>query len=233
MTEKNEFTKDTKQLIIEFIDNCRESFQRLEKLIRLNEDGLMKCFEWFEKSETRLNGLINLFDVVNKKQDGNSIRIEKLETHIEIVHDLVNLEDRITASDVLCRLTLLENQCKNGYQYQKGGIDGLKERIKSLEFHKNIQIEENRKISRRIDEIENGYIKRIGYLGEALHTLSEENEKLRKIPNKCPVCNGKGFCNPCSGRGEFFTGNSPGATAICQYCRGTPLCIPCNGKGIV
>jgi|GEM_PF-4141439 hypothetical protein len=82
MTEQNEFKKDTKQLIIEFVDNCKESFQRLEKLIRLNEDGLMKCFEWsenFEKEMTTMRYMQqNLRDACK--------RIEEL-------------EDRITACD--------------------------------------------------------------------------------------------------------------------------------------
>lgn len=125
MTEQDNFTKDTKQLIIEFVDNCKESFQRLEKLIRLNEDGLMKCFEWSEKSETKLSGLINLFDVVTKKQDGNSIRIEKFENEINS----------------------LRRQIEGFYNQQKEIID-------KLIFHKNMQIDENRKISKRMDELE-------------------------------------------------------------------------------
>lgn len=40
----------------------------------------------------------------NKLED----KVNQLESHIEKLHDMLNLEDRITASDVLCRLTVLE-----------------------------------------------------------------------------------------------------------------------------
>lgn len=229
----------TNDLIKDFIDNNEKSFKTLELLIQLNQKGLAKCFEWSEKSETKLSGLINLFDVINKKQDGNSVRIEKLENistkdsiynqsifnnlveeinslrgqleglnaHISKVHDLVNLEDRITACDVLNRLTLLENQCKNGYEYQKGIIDGFQERIKSLEFHKNLQINENRKVSKRLDEISN-YISRFE---DDIHDLQVFKSAKLKTPHKCPVCEGLGGtkisgtideeCHSCQGKG--------------------------------
>lgn len=255
--------KKTNELVTDFIDNCEQSFKTLESLIQLNQNGLDKFFEWAEKSETKLSGLINLFEVINKKQNGNAIRIEKFENeinslrgqieglsdHIEKVHDLVNLEDRVTASDVLNRLTLLEQSEKNldlikenifannrqlkfveeqdkqGFSWHKGQIEALLERIKALETHKMYQTDENRKVSKRMDDLEEKIVEmRVQFIGK----LGNDTKYF-----KCPVCSGKGFCNPCSGRGEFFTGNSPGATAICQYCRGTPLCIPCNGKGIV
>lgn len=39
-------------------------------------------------------------------------RIDMLESHINKLHEMINLEDRITASDVLCRLTVLESENK-------------------------------------------------------------------------------------------------------------------------
>lgn len=64
-------------------------------------------------------------------------------------------------------------------------------------------------INLRLDEIENGLIKRVGILGQALHELSQDNHKLRKTPHKCPLCDGCGvsgelalaYCQACEGKG--------------------------------
>jgi|ERR1700733_547090 len=93
------------------------------------------------------------------------------------------------------RINLLESQIK--------ALTNMYKEIScmavSCNDHKIRQIDENRKISRRIEKLEErldridhkGLINRIGILGEALHTLSEENNKLRKAPHKCPVCLGE------------------------------------------
>jgi hypothetical protein len=79
---------------------------------------------------------------------------------------------------------------------------GLSISIVGYQDFKIRQIDENRKLSRRLDELENGLIKRVGILGRALHELSEDNHKLRKIPYKCPICYGRGVaCNTCDGKG--------------------------------
>jgi|GEM_PF-3717939 hypothetical protein len=64
---------------------------------------------------------------------------------------------------------------------------------------------------KKLEDSQYGYIERIGHLGRALHCLSEENEKLRKMPYKCPICEGNGFnyhamihkvdCKTCEGKG--------------------------------
>jgi len=83
------------------------------------------------------------------------------------------------------------------------------------------------KFEKRMEELENiikynqGLIGRIGILGEALHTLSEENTKLKKIPHKCPVCDGHGRLNL---KEPLITKNS-----TCY----SISCVPCEGKGII
>jgi DnaJ-class molecular chaperone len=69
-------------------------------------------------------------------------------------------------------------------------IQELEYRIKQLELqyyslqtHKNYQIEENRKISRRVDELEIQIEKCIALGSRAYHS---------KKPHKCPVCLGSG-----------------------------------------
>jgi hypothetical protein len=113
------------------------------------------------------------------------------------------------------RIEKLEDQDKNGYMYLKGQIDALGE-------HKNRQIDENRKISRKIDELEKDII-------EINHPLIEKIEKLEgaicasKKPYKCPVCGGNG--------------NHPDQSPRLGYkvfaTTGIYVCIACEGKGII
>lgn len=82
---------------------------------------------------------------------------------------------------------------------------------------KEIWIEQNvRNIHERIDVLE-----------------TEINKSHTKKPHECPVCDGEGKCRRCRGTGEYFTGNSPGQTAICEFCHGKTLRKPCEGKGII
>lgn len=76
-------------------------------------------------------------------------------------------------------------------------------------------------LQRQIDEINNGLIKRIGILGEALHTLSEENNKLSKKPYKCPLCDGLGE-NRLDRNGMLLS-----------FPPKWPNCKVCKGEGIV
>lgn len=58
-------------------------------------------------------------------------RIEKLEAYIEKLHGLINMEDRITASDVLLRLTKLEEL--NEKCFKANPIAQIEERFKMIE----------------------------------------------------------------------------------------------------
>lgn len=133
------------------------------------------------------------------------------------------------------RLKLLESQMKTSNDMY---IE-LTKSIQVLHEHKIRQIDENRKISKRIDqierdlidisspllerieEIENGLINRIGILGTALQQLSDENHKLKKAPHKCPVCEGEGRIVL---KVPLVT-----KTSTCYSIN----CVPCEGKGII
>lgn len=57
------------------------------------------------------------FSAIREKKDTDILleRIEKLEAqeaHINKLHEMINMEDRITAGDVLKRLTLIEGEIK-------------------------------------------------------------------------------------------------------------------------
>ena len=65
----------------------------------------------------------------------------------------------------------------------------MTDRLERLEKHKHYQIDENRKISKRIDELEENYI-------GVFHDVSYFEKKLNglivnKKPHKCPVCDGQ------------------------------------------
>ncbi len=65
-------------------------------------------------------------------------------------------------------------------------------RLEKLETNKNYQIDENRKISRRVDEISDF----IDGLRDSFNHLSSLCTK--RQPHKCPVCDGEGRtkCDP-------------------------------------
>lgn len=83
----------------------------------------------------------------------------------------------------------------------------MNERVVRLEAHLNYQIDENRKVSLRIDELKctlNLHASAIAYKD--------------KKPHKCPVCDGKG---------KKLFGKSGCVAGFEENC------YPCQGKGIV
>jgi hypothetical protein len=94
--------------------------------------------------------------------------------------------------------------------------------IKSIhELDNNIKNMEERLI-----KLENGFLQRIGHLGEALNCLQEGNNKLRtcRIPHKCPVCDGETSI-PKKVPAKFTTNNE--SFILAESCKA------CDGKGIV
>lgn len=91
-------------------------------------------------------------------------------------------------------------------------IKSANTRLEVLHNHKNYQIEENRKISKRVDELE-----------EIIKRISEDDMRASKIPHKCPICEGYGS--------KLITERTSVAPAD-HYRKQNP-CISCEGKGIV
>jgi predicted nuclease with TOPRIM domain len=91
-------------------------------------------------------------------------------------------------------------------------VNCVEDRLPFIEDHKTRQLDENRKISHRVDELETE-IKEL----KRFQDITHEQYKLitdRKRPHKCPVCDGFGK--------KLYL--------IAQESR---LCDTCEGKGIV
>ncbi len=73
-------------------------------------------------------------------------------------------------------ITLIESQVKSLQDQDKNGYMYLKGQIEALHAHKNWQIEENRKISRRVDELQNNHAKIINSCVDKIDAL----EKFKK-----------------------------------------------------
>jgi hypothetical protein len=161
---------------------------------------------------------------ISKRVDELEEKISEKYAHpciIQRIEKLENLIDVKKAEQIICdganlHLTILkfEKRMKE-LEDQINAFDEDAEYLDSLSLPKRIERLEN------IIKDNQGLIGRIGILGEALHTLSEENNKLKKTPHKCPVCDGHGRLNL---KEPLITKNS-----TCY----SISCVPCEGKGII
>jgi hypothetical protein len=104
----------------------------------------------------------------------------------------------------------------NCNQSLSNSIQELCNRVEALHTHKIRQIDENRKISKRVDELE----LLVNAIKESYNNLCAP--ALKKIPYKCPVCDG--------------CGNDKGATESnpnYEFCMRYASCHSCKGSGIV
>lgn len=165
MSGCHEPTKSTRDLIIEFIDNCNQSFDTLENLIKINEAGLNKCFEWIEKSE---NGYIQRIGDL-----GNALHCLSEENH-----KLMKIE---------ARLLKTEEEFEKIKIFMENTINSCME-IKTLMMKATLEITD-----------------------------------IRKIPHKCPVCEGTGN----------HSDQTPRLMVIAKTQTGIICCESCEGKGII
>lgn len=136
---------------------------------------------------------------IDNETNSRVAQVDVIHKHIEKLHGLIDIEDRITASDVLCRLTQLETSVD---------FEKAKELIyQGAQTHASIL-----KLKKRLTEIERHFS------GDYQLIASKLN------PHKCPVCEGLGIvlteaakvdfdgmlraglekkkrCNPCDGKG--------------------------------
>lgn len=111
------------------------------------------------------------FSAIHQKKDGEILfeRIIKLEEHLNKIYEMINMEDRITAGDVLNRLTLLE------------------EKISLHEINLNRKWQANTELSNRLSEIES-HLKEVCRFQDITNAQYKVN--IHKKPHKCPVCDG-------------------------------------------
>lgn len=184
-----------------------EQMQRLEKEIEILKIRLTEHEDWTRKDED------SIYERLKKIDGRDKVQIE------------INRKVSDAINDLRERVSSLEEQFKLQDEYNcvmSETYSSHQTRIENLESHKTMQIDENRKISRRVDELdkwvadhqkegeEYGDIieERIKDLEESYQGLFHEVKVGRK-PHRCPICKGTTFCE----------------AGMC--------CAPCDGAGIV
>jgi hypothetical protein len=149
-------------------------------------------------------------------------RFDKLDCHINKLHEMINLEDRITASDVLCRLKVLEEKmdihetslnrkwiANSELSLRLAELERCIDWMKENDFNRNTYYLSQFK---RIDEI-------VSVIDEIVDIIPEDDMREGRKPHKCPVCDGIG------------------KNCVIGEIRGLPIksdkCHSCEGNGIV
>jgi len=102
-------------------------------------------------------------------------------------------------------------------------IEELRNRIEALHEHKLRQIDENRKISKKVDDLEELIYEEKAKLRDLINMPNVAWSKYNKTPYQCPVCKGEG---------KIIINNGQVLTSYpLQY--PTKICTSCEGKGIV
>ena len=150
-------------------------------------------------------------------------KVSNLESENKMRQDTIACVDR--AYDTACeelhkRLDKLEERDKlhqkNVERIESGLIQFMEHNHHLTQSHK-CQIDENRKISARVDELE----KTVSELADKIAEIANFYYKEKKTPQRCPVCNGEGR----------VTLNEPLKKDNTTYF--SISCVPCEGKGIV
>lgn len=150
--------------------------------------------------------------------------IKGLHAHINKIHDMVNTEDRITASDVLIRLTKLESS-KLSQELDPKVWVFVNERLDKLESSVNMMSLELKAKEFKVDLDKGSMFMEclVGLEDKLQSQINESREQFMSIngkrPHICPVCNGLGkreniflveqilttdrfiHCNACKGEG--------------------------------
>jgi DnaJ-class molecular chaperone len=113
--------------------------------------------------------------------------------------DMMNCDDK-NVSPLVDKIQQLELILNNF-------ITRTNPQMESLFCHKVYQIDENRKISKRVDKLE----KSISSWEEEFYFLKDKLRNHGSVPHKCPVCDGQGGtvitdtvdeeCKACEGKG--------------------------------
>lgn len=142
------------------------------------------------------------WDMMYKTTENLSKRILELEAHITKLHDMINMEDRITASDVLLRLHQLETNVDFEkakeliYQGAQTHASILKCEAKYVELDGFIMATRG-----QFSELHRAQEKALNDIHTDVYVLEEQMSELKsptktkgKKPYACPVCKGTSFC---------------------------------------
>jgi DNA repair exonuclease SbcCD ATPase subunit len=125
-------------------------------------------------------------------------------------------------------------------------VNCVEDRLPFIEEYEKRQIDENRKVSKRINELEELYKSDARNMKQVLSELAKDNKRITKLerhfsgdyqliasklnPHKCPVCDGHGniysdyLCNQ-----EMLLAGWHRDALRSAY----KQCVSCEGKGIV
>lgn len=167
-------------------------------------DGIEKCFERIELIDMAILPAGRIEDFVKQNVDKIHERIDQLETNTDFEQAKLLIyhgaETHATILQIQAQLKALTEMYK-----------ALSINVAGLQDHHIRQIDENRKTSKRVDEVE--------------QLVYDEKEKFRcndRKPHKCPVC--KGLGNPditdrtAYGPRRHMIENDP-----CNSCKGTGI----------
>lgn len=135
--------------------------------------------KWWKEVEIKLDKLFRYKCMQVDENGAVSRRFDELESHIDKLHDMINVEDRITSVDVLGRIERLEHRYTDLTKGQHPTL--LQERIEKLEK----QIQDMRGLSLHPTKPFKCPI--CEGLGGVKHPLTGW-----LVPAKCHACEGKG-----------------------------------------
>lgn len=137
------------------------------------------------------------------------------------VHERINkIESNVSHLDINVAMLNLKAS-KNEDNNLTERIENIEKQLRSLEDHKNRQIDENRKISHKVEGLEISISVNKSDVSYA-HRKIDEMENSNKKPHKCPVCEGCGNDKGTQVQNPNY-----------QFCMKYASCNTCEGKGIV
>ena len=145
-------------------------------------------------------------------------KIEELENHINKLHEMLNIEDRITSSDFLCRLTVLE------YKVEELEKHSFNHSTKIVSHNESLKILDER--LKKLEQLNKPFVNYDDI--QEIHRILKEHYKLifhrkDKKPHKCPVCEGRMFHTIAHSYYGKLTNDE-----LKEF-----KCLTCEGKGIV
>jgi hypothetical protein len=145
--------------------NLEKKEEKIERLISSHEHLIDHSFDDIEKCFNKIDVMTNKIDTLEKKindklttihnQIEHLYRLDLVRTEVLKNAEIVskNTHDNLSDSCKKVEKVILDKISVNDKDMPSRSLN-LEERIRKLELHKNLQIDENIKSSRRTDELE-------------------------------------------------------------------------------